>query len=270
MKGKGKDQDTITLQTAAWNTTNTLQHISDLITKGMNNRITSVRVIFDTRDHGGDGGPRNIVVGLHLHPIHSSRLLDRGPSADNTEACEVFRTFWGEKSDLRRFKDGTILEACFWGNQNNDMGNEKHHIPGRVAKYIISRHCTAASDVLVVGDAQVDPWLSSSVEATKIMEEEAWNSNSSSSSNSNSNSSKKRKRRSNEEKKFLSNLMADTTMKDTRRVLDAATSLTKFLSSDRVGGVDGELPLRFDSLQIVRFNCYYFCFIVVLAHTHLY
>nr|XP_032514670.1 nucleolar protein 6-like [Danaus plexippus plexippus] len=45
-----------------------------------------------------------------------SSTVDRGPSADLPEA-EQFRDFWGEKSELRRFQDGSITEACVWDGQ---------------------------------------------------------------------------------------------------------------------------------------------------------
>ena len=122
---QGKDQDTITLQSTAWNTTNTLQHLSDLVTKGMGNRITGVRVVFDPRQNTTSSTSsstssvgRDIIVGVSLHPMHASRVLDRGPSADDTTSAEEYRTFWGEKSELRRFRDGTILEACYWGGSS--------------------------------------------------------------------------------------------------------------------------------------------------------
>ena len=110
------------LQDLAWNTTNTLQHISDLMVTGMGDRATSVRVVFDPRNNndnnnnnkkdnkkkdkkkngGGGSGNRSIVVGVSLHPTHSVRLLDRGPSADDQAKSEEYRAFWGDKSELRR------------------------------------------------------------------------------------------------------------------------------------------------------------------------
>ena len=91
---------------------------------GMGDRATSVRVVFDPRNNndnnnnnnnkkdkkkdkkkknGGGGGNRSIVVGVSLHPTHSVRLLDRGPSADDQAKSEEYRAFWGDKSELRRW-----------------------------------------------------------------------------------------------------------------------------------------------------------------------
>jgi U3 small nucleolar RNA-associated protein 22 len=40
-------------------------------------------------------------------------FVDKGPSADAPQA-EEFRRFWGKKAELRRFKDGSILECVVW------------------------------------------------------------------------------------------------------------------------------------------------------------
>lgn len=40
-----------------------------------------------------------------------------GPAADDTEEAERFKKFWGQKSELRRFKDGRIVVAV--GKKNN-------------------------------------------------------------------------------------------------------------------------------------------------------
>ena len=41
-----------------------------------------------------------------------------GPAADDTAAA--FRAFWSEKSELRRFKDGAVIEAVMWPNQTGN------------------------------------------------------------------------------------------------------------------------------------------------------
>ena len=55
-----------------------------------------------------------IEVGFLLDPETINRLVDRGPLAEEKEAAESFRKFWGEKAELRRFNDGTISESLVW------------------------------------------------------------------------------------------------------------------------------------------------------------
>jgi hypothetical protein len=52
-------------------------------------------------------------------------------------------------NNIVRFKDGTILEACYWGRSTSGdnaavLESERHHIPGKVAKYILDRHVKAS------------------------------------------------------------------------------------------------------------------------------
>ena len=62
-------------------------------------------------------------VGLVLDADHSRRKVDKGPSPiDDASALREagaaavveFRSFWGPKCELRRFKDGTIVDAVVW------------------------------------------------------------------------------------------------------------------------------------------------------------
>ncbi|KAH8549941.1 Nrap protein [Umbelopsis sp. PMI_123] len=53
----------------------------------------------------------SIQVGLMLSPENASRLLELGPSPEEKEACDRFRKLWGNKAELRRFKDGSIRES---------------------------------------------------------------------------------------------------------------------------------------------------------------
>ena len=58
--------------------------------------------------------PAEVELGLILNMEAVARLIDHGPSADEPQEAEDFRAFWGEKSELRRFKDGTICESLVW------------------------------------------------------------------------------------------------------------------------------------------------------------
>uniref|UniRef100_K7G936 Nucleolar protein 6 n=1 Tax=Pelodiscus sinensis TaxID=13735 RepID=K7G936_PELSI len=58
-----------------------------------------------------DAGP--LSFGLLLAPAFAASVLERGPEADRPEPRE-FQRFWGEKSELRRFQDGSICEAAVW------------------------------------------------------------------------------------------------------------------------------------------------------------
>ncbi|CAE6452704.1 unnamed protein product [Rhizoctonia solani] len=75
-----------------------------------------------------------IELGLVLDQTEAPRLVDYGPPADDSAGSEVFRAFWGPKSELRRFKDGRILESVVWEVSHPD---ERAHIPGRLIRHIL-------------------------------------------------------------------------------------------------------------------------------------
>lgn len=57
-----------------------------------------------------------IRIGLAFDPVHMARQMEFGPPAEEQEEAVRFRSFWGQKSELRRFKDGSILECVPWAS----------------------------------------------------------------------------------------------------------------------------------------------------------
>ncbi|KAH8886483.1 Nrap protein [Thozetella sp. PMI_491] len=55
-----------------------------------------------------------IDVGILFNPANMSRQVDHGPSSEEKEEAKEFRRFWGDKAELRRFADGSILETLIW------------------------------------------------------------------------------------------------------------------------------------------------------------
>ncbi len=97
-----------------------------------------------------------VMLGLRLFPDNenATRFVDRGPPASSSDQngeendgfttttnlvvsnnpAAIFRAFWGEKSELRRFKDGGIVEAVIW----KDMPS--YSIIENACRYILIRH----------------------------------------------------------------------------------------------------------------------------------
>jgi U3 small nucleolar RNA-associated protein 22 len=62
-------------------------------------------------------------------------LVDHGPAAENKKEAASFRQFWGDKAELRRFKDGSILESVVW-SQKDISGS----IVEQIVKHLLQRH----------------------------------------------------------------------------------------------------------------------------------
>jgi len=78
-----------------------------------------------------------IWIGVKLNPENGLKVIDVGPSSDNEAEAKKFRAFWGEKSELRRFKDARICEAVVWSFV---PASRRHHIPAVAAEYALKRN----------------------------------------------------------------------------------------------------------------------------------
>lgn len=72
-----------------------------------------------------------VTLGLVIDSEHAHRRVDKGidPSteeytagSDETVSTSEFSSFWGRKSELRRFRDGAIVDAVVWGEQDVGIG----------------------------------------------------------------------------------------------------------------------------------------------------
>lgn len=77
-------------------------------------------------------------IGILFDPLNVARAVDRGPTAgpsiEETEECEKFRNFWGDRSELRRFERDTIRETLIWKSTTPfDLCEE-------IMRYILGTH----------------------------------------------------------------------------------------------------------------------------------
>lgn len=80
------------------------------------------------------GSDATITVGFAVNPDTVSRTVDHGPSADSKAEAASFRKFWGEKAELRRFKDGSIHESLIWSSESERTVLEQ------VVLYVLYQH----------------------------------------------------------------------------------------------------------------------------------
>lgn len=108
-----------------------------------------------------------IVVGVLLDKEKHQRKVERGPPAvpasevsccgesPAERAVREFKDFWGDKAQLRRFKDGSILESVVW--EDAEFSPLAHDLIENIARYIVSRHLQAAvGDVYAAGEDNDD------------------------------------------------------------------------------------------------------------------
>lgn len=91
----------------------------------------------------GEGGGIAVVIGVTLEALNLERALDRGPAAESAEA-QRFRSLWGpEKSELRRFKDGSVLECAVWARPPPGRHVESQKQPSvatQIIRHLLQQH----------------------------------------------------------------------------------------------------------------------------------
>ncbi|SCZ98606.1 BZ3500_MvSof-1268-A1-R1_Chr3-1g05495 [Microbotryum saponariae] len=91
---------------------------------------------------GGTSSPKTVSLdlGILLDATESGRLVDQGPSAEDEAGCAEFAAFWGPKAELRRFKDGAIVESVVWDEPSKQgLGSQRNKVVSRIIEYIV-RH----------------------------------------------------------------------------------------------------------------------------------
>ncbi|CAG5059007.1 unnamed protein product [Parnassius apollo] len=116
--------------------------IYDLLSRGLGNRVDLILQLVEADfswpvnknvDKIKHGYEEKLSFGLVLNSVNVTNIVDRGPPANLPES-EEFRAFWGEKSELRRFQDGSITEACVW---TADSAAERRALPKQIVDYLM-------------------------------------------------------------------------------------------------------------------------------------
>ncbi|XP_004925060.2 nucleolar protein 6 [Bombyx mori] len=96
-----------------------------------------------------------LAFGLILNKDNALNPVEKGPPANLPEALE-FRAFWGDKSELRRFQDGSITETCVW---EGEATAERRGITKQIINYLMDlKYGVKGSDLFHVMD-QLDSVL---------------------------------------------------------------------------------------------------------------
>ncbi|KAL8797599.1 MAG: hypothetical protein Q9195_000416 [Heterodermia aff. obscurata] len=118
------------------------QRLYDALTKGLGDRAGLVYPWFSEPDPWptdslptSDGRRETAYIGIILNADQAYRMVDHGPLGEEKAAAAQYRKFWGEKSELRRFRDGTLSETLIWAQNSNETVIEQ------IVRYVIQRHC---------------------------------------------------------------------------------------------------------------------------------
>ncbi|KAL3670278.1 hypothetical protein V7S43_004591 [Phytophthora oleae] len=120
-----------------------IRKLESVLSTALTDRVSSVRPIAEdsvewSMQDNSLPMQRKVAVGLRLNSDNAWRIVDKGPSADDKVASTQFRQFWRGKSELRRFKDGAIVEAVVWEGISTE---NRHRVLDAIVNFIIPAHC---------------------------------------------------------------------------------------------------------------------------------
>ncbi|KAF1923557.1 pre-rRNA processing protein Utp22 [Didymella exigua CBS 183.55] len=125
------------------------------LSHALTDRVTSISFTMPVEEHWSITTKRPqekqrkcILVNFATDPANANRTVDHGPAAENKQEAAVFRKFWGEKSELRRFKDGSITESIVWSAKDVSVIEQ-------IVRYILPHHkiMQGAEQLSFTGDA---------------------------------------------------------------------------------------------------------------------
>lgn len=86
-------------------------------------------------------------IGIQVNE-ESLRLVNLGPNPDSQPAeAAQFRHNWGDRAELRRFRDGSIRLATVWGDSGMPMEQRAQIVPQMVG-YLLHRHFSVQAESL--------------------------------------------------------------------------------------------------------------------------
>eukprot|EP01130_Rhizamoeba_saxonica_P012504 TRINITY_DN5272_c0_g1_i1.p1 TRINITY_DN5272_c0_g1~~TRINITY_DN5272_c0_g1_i1.p1 ORF type:complete len:911 (-),score=157.93 TRINITY_DN5272_c0_g1_i1:56-2389(-) len=119
------------------------RHIKSVLFSGLGDRIQLLKEyipISSTWDLLSDFPKEreSISIGFIFDQENFGRQMDKGPAADDEKGVSRFKWFWGDKTSIRRFRDGTILACCLW----DDYTVDKNYLIARdISSHLLQRHC---------------------------------------------------------------------------------------------------------------------------------
>lgn len=151
------------------------QCLFEVLSQGLSDRVKLIYVswpkslAWSIKTSSPSGSREPLLISIVFDPMNIDRLVDHGPAAEEKKKAAQFQKFWGEKAELRRFKDGSILECLVWRTGSS------YSIFQDVVVHLIRRHFDAevSEGLTLIGEsfAKALPSPTTSLAAFKGLEE---------------------------------------------------------------------------------------------------
>ncbi|KAF1825052.1 Nrap protein [Dissoconium aciculare CBS 342.82] len=131
------------------------EKLNKILIQGLGDRVNQLSITTSASGSWTLGSSRpqvartaQVTIGVIVNQSTVDRIVDHGPSAEHKAEAAAFRDFWGEKAELRRFKDGSILESLVWSSPSAGVP-----IVEQIVRHLLHRHISpeAANAIVVLG-----------------------------------------------------------------------------------------------------------------------
>lgn len=120
---------------AAW----CLRALQQRLYLGWGARVLRIQTLLATAESN------DILLGVVVRADQWRRQLDHGPEATDLAAVADYKTLWGDKAHLRRFKDGRILYCVLWDRPEE----QRHLILQDVARFLLKSEDVTLSGLIL-------------------------------------------------------------------------------------------------------------------------
>jgi U3 small nucleolar RNA-associated protein 22 len=120
--------------------------VAKVLANGLGKRLERMDIRTSRRGQSQPG----VSLLLRVNQLEQSVVLERGPAGDTPEGTE-FRKFWGEKSELRRFKDGSVSEAVVWREDEDKLFEVPQSVVPQILRHLLKQHFGLDFDSLLQG-----------------------------------------------------------------------------------------------------------------------
>lgn len=134
------------------------EKILELIKEAIKDRVNLIDYLEDNNQ------TQQLRYGLVFNVSQLNNCLIKGPDGDSEEAIE-FRRFWGEKSSLRRFEDGSIKEAIYWPSKTP---KQRRRTVFKIINYILHYHLGLEKNEINYEALQLEDFISTNLSVFNI------------------------------------------------------------------------------------------------------
>lgn len=118
------------------------RQLYEILHRGLGDRTPCINIIPHQSEPWGTESMRPggieetpVTIGITTNAEKAGRLIDHGPAAEEKSQAAAFRKFWGDKAELRRFKDGSIQETLVWSGKENGPS-----VIEQICHHLIQKH----------------------------------------------------------------------------------------------------------------------------------